>query len=307
MYPPPRKWGRGTTLRSRVVEGARAATKLFRRKRRVESDAPSTTLPPTRSALRRTQTLRSSQSERRRVAGADKRSRSRDAVSVRTRVMRQATANNFAAIPIFVRSPRRWIGRMHHDRARRTKERTEIKKEAERRKAQGQPPHLQGAARVQRDAHAFRRSTAALAKGTIHPQGSAQAMLPETWPERPVLYGRPNRGAETLRFSTGITRAAPVPVQRSTSRAGPSAGRMMPKPPECDSDEPPPAGTALAPPAAVTRPASLIRARLVTCSGNRDYCQGNIPTPPAWERIYIFDNGREFGRPPALYRRLPRP
>ena len=143
MYPPPRKWGRGTTLRSRVVEGARAATKLFRRKRRVEFDAPSTTLPPTRSALRRTQTLRSSQSERRRVAGADKRSRSRDAVSVRTRVMRQATANNFAAIPIFVRSPRRWIGRMHHDRARRTKERTEIKKEAERRKAQDQPPHLQ--------------------------------------------------------------------------------------------------------------------------------------------------------------------
>ena len=32
---------------------------------------------------------------------------------------------------------------------------------------------------------------------------------------------------------------------------------MMPKPPECESDEPPPAGTALAPPAAVTRPASF--------------------------------------------------
>jgi hypothetical protein len=70
-----------------------------------------------------------------------------------------------------------------------------------------------GAARVQRDAHAFRRSTAALAKGTIHPQGSAQAMLPETRPERPVLYGHPNLGAETSRLSTGITRAAPVPVQ----------------------------------------------------------------------------------------------
>ena len=41
------------------------------------------------------------------------------------------------------------------------------------------------------------------------------------------------------------------PSPASTSRTGPSAGRMMPKPPECDSDEPPPAGTALAPPAAV--------------------------------------------------------
>jgi hypothetical protein len=38
-------------------------------------------------------------------------------------------------------------------------------------------------------------------------------MLPETRPERSILYGRPNRGAETLRLSTGITRAAPVPVQ----------------------------------------------------------------------------------------------
>ena len=56
-------------------------------------------------------------------------------------------------------------------------------------------------------------------------------MLPETRPERPILYARPNRGAETSRFSTGVTRAAPVSVQRSTSRAGPSAGRMMPKPP----------------------------------------------------------------------------
>jgi hypothetical protein len=32
-------------------------------------------------------------------------------------------------------------------------------------------------------------------------------MLPGTWPERSVLYARPNRGAETLRFSTGVTRA----------------------------------------------------------------------------------------------------
>jgi hypothetical protein len=36
----------------------------------------------------------------------------------------------------------------------------------------------------------------------------------------------------------------PVPVQRCTSRAGHSAGRMMPKPPGSAGDEPPPAGTA---------------------------------------------------------------
>jgi len=55
-------------------------------------------------------------------------------------------------------------------------------------------------------------------------------MLPGTRPERSILKARPNRGAETLRFSTGVTRAEkPVPVQRRTSRAGRSAGRLMPE------------------------------------------------------------------------------
>jgi hypothetical protein len=76
-------------------------THLFRRKRRGESDAPSTALravplpryPPPRSALRRTQTRRSSPSERRRVAGAEEiDSRSRDAFFVRTRVLPSPTA-----------------------------------------------------------------------------------------------------------------------------------------------------------------------------------------------------------------------
>ena len=35
------------------------------------------------------------------------------------------------------------------------------------------------------------------------------------------------------------------------------SGRVLPKPPERDGDEPPPAGAALAPPDGVTRPASL--------------------------------------------------
>src|SRR5579875_1862665 len=105
---------------------------------------------------------------------------------------------------------------------------------------------------------ACRRSTAALTRGTAHPQGcQLQAMLPRNRPERLTLYGRPNRGAEASRVSTGVTRAAPVLVERCTSRAGHCAGRMMPEPPGDGSDEPPSAGTALAPPAGVTgrRPA----------------------------------------------------
>ncbi|HTV29371.1 MAG TPA: hypothetical protein VMF32_16450, partial [Xanthobacteraceae bacterium] len=50
---------------------------------------------------------------------------------------------------------------------------------------------------------------------------------------------------------------APYPLPASTSRAGHSAGRLMPEPPESKGDEPSPAGTALAPPATVTRLASF--------------------------------------------------
>jgi hypothetical protein len=62
------------------------------------------------------------------------------------------------------------------------------------------------------------------------------------------------------RVSQASPRALPAPAcpsPVSTSRAGPSAGRLMPKPPERGSDKPPLAGTALAPPAEVTRPASF--------------------------------------------------
>jgi hypothetical protein len=61
-------------------------------------------------------------------------------------------------------------------------------------------------------------------KGLLIPKAQRQAMLPGTWPERSIRYGRPNRGAETSRCSTGVTRAA-CPSPASTSRAGHSAGR----------------------------------------------------------------------------------
>ena len=71
------------------------------------------------------------------------------------------------------------------------------------------------------------------------------------------FYARP---ADRPSFASlaGVTRAFPVPVQRDCTRSPvmmPS-GRVLPKPPERDGDEPPPAGAALAPPDGVTRPAS---------------------------------------------------
>src|SRR5579863_627272 len=66
-----------------------------------------------------------------------------------------------------------------------------------------------------RGALAFRRPTAALARETAGPQGSASGHASGDSPGRLILYGRPNRGAETLRFSAGITRAALISVQRA--------------------------------------------------------------------------------------------
>ena len=102
-------------------------------------------------------------------------------------------------------------GRIHHGRARHgRKERKKERKEAERRKAQfHQPPHLQGAARVQRDAHAFRRSTAVLVQGTHASQG---------------LSSGPGFAERSAKDGRGLP-PAPAPVTASTSRAGHGAGR----------------------------------------------------------------------------------
>ena len=99
-----------------------------------------------------------------------------------------------------------------------------------------------GAARTLRGALACRRSTAALARETAGPQGSASGHAFRDGPERSILYGRSNRGAETLRVFAGVTRAGTTnerPSPASTSRAGHClpAG-LMPKPPECGGDEP---------------------------------------------------------------------
>jgi len=71
---------------------------------------------------------------------------------------------------------------------------------------------LPGTGRALRSALASRRPTAALARETAGPQGSAPGHASGDSPGRSILYGRPNREAETLRFSTGVTRAGKTNV-----------------------------------------------------------------------------------------------
>ena len=69
-----------------------------------------------------------------------------------------------------------------------------------------------------------------------------------------------------------------VPAQRDCTRSPVMmpVGRVLPKPPESRSDEPRPAGTALAPPDGVTRPASLYVSEILSrCNGNGDECQAS--------------------------------
>ena len=62
--------------------------------------------------------------------------------------------------------------------------------------------------------------------GTIHPKA------------------QPGPGFVTHQLTRRVPRQPVWHFQRCTSRAGPSAGRLMPRPPGSDGDEPPPAGTA---------------------------------------------------------------
>ncbi len=70
------------------------------------------------------------------------------------------------------------------------------------------------------------------------------------------FYAKPTAGFHAS--LAGITRAFAIPAQRDCTRRPVVMpdGRVLPKPPENRSDEPRPAGTALAPPDGVTRPAS---------------------------------------------------
>jgi hypothetical protein len=147
--------------------------------------------------------------------------------------------------------------------------RNERKKEAERRQTHCRQSRTSGCGRATESAAcaALRlraRSPAGvpprlLPRRVSHPQGAARAMLRGTW------------------RATGLCPPSPAHFQRCTSRAGHSAGRLMPEPPECAADEATPAGTALAP----LRPASPgrrpFRARFdsLACNRNSDQRQWN--------------------------------
>ena len=108
------------------------------------------------------------------------------------------------------------------------------KKEAERRQARSPSSAPAGAARVQRDALTCRRSTTALAAAN---QRHSSA---------------PERASWEAAKKAGVTRPRLSQSSDCTSQTGRHAGRaLFPKPPGSGGDEPPPAGTALAPSAGV--------------------------------------------------------
>ena len=94
------------------------------------------------------------------------------------------------------------------------------KRNAERRRHPTAAPC--GAALLLREQHASRRSTAVLAQGTAHPEGSAQARL---------------RGRRRHKRRVAPANAAPSSSDAPRAPVIVPAG-MMPEPPECEGDEP---------------------------------------------------------------------
>jgi hypothetical protein len=130
--------------------------------------------------------------------------------------------------------------------------------------ASQQPLHLP-VRRALQSAHACRRSTAVLARGTFVPKAQRQATASgDSSGAHDPMDRQPGRRPCT---SPRVLPAPSCHRPASTSRAGPSAGRVMPKPPGSKGDEPLPAGTATSlPPAAVTRPASFTQSETAPAS-----------------------------------------
>jgi hypothetical protein len=85
-------------------------------------------------------------------------------------------------------------------------------------------PHQADAARVQRDALACRRSTAALAKGALAPFAQLQARLPGTRRDAASCKRAPTGGRRRCASNTGVTRARLSQSRESTSRTGRNTG-----------------------------------------------------------------------------------
>ena len=91
-----------------------------------------------------------------------------------------------------------------------------------------EPPRLSGAARTSGCARlsAFHRGSY---RQGFRPLGATPGQASWDVAGRSIRYGRPNRGAKTLRSYTGVTRARLSQSRERTSQTGHSAGRMMPK------------------------------------------------------------------------------
>ena len=129
-----------------------------------------------------------------------------------------------------------------------------------------------GAARALQSALACRRSTVALARGTAGPQGSASGHASGDSPERSIRYGRPNRGAETLRCSTGVTRAVLSPSSEHLTRRSLCRQVDARRRPSAEGTNPLPASTTPAP-ASYSSPAGVLVRR----------ASGGVFSPCLWK------------------------
>jgi hypothetical protein len=164
---------------------------------------------------------------------------------LRARVMLTPISNGTTAAPSR-HAASGWWDRVRLDHARQGQRRKKEKKEAERRQTRIQRPRPAGrGARSAERARlsAFHRGTCG---GDRTPPLNSSHALPATVLGRNGRYPLP----AVMQCSDLSRRPVIVP-----------AGRFCPESPGSGGDEPPPAGTALAPPAAVTRPASSYEGR----------------------------------------------
>ena len=257
LLPPPRKWGRGTTLRSKVVEGASDLPFHFRRRKLDVARALSTTLRSLRS--RRAVPAPAIAGGRQsppvlavvffapELCGTPLLKKRRRQPDLRQMPLAVEIAGSASLIGDGARSSGSKRSEIRDDLAafHRRCSRVSLRSTRGYKIFSDLLPAIKGS-RTPTDAvsllhlPAKRAPWPGRARLSAFHCGSRQG---DSWsprlsvrpcfrdsPERSVLYGRSNRGAETLRVSTGVTRAETDtnPSAVSTSHAGHCAGRLMP-------------------------------------------------------------------------------
>ena len=216
-----------STLRKRIgdVRTCLLAQYLLRRESsRTDNEAPRPAPPPPRFARCASS---SGPPPPLRGGGWREQSRSRGAFFA-PELCQSHSKLNFRTL-IFVRRHRWWHRLPSRSSSASQERKKEIKGSGTPKDAGPQPPHL-----------AMRRAPCkARSPSGVPPRLSPKGIIPsQRLSFRPGFLGLGLYG----RYPP-----SPVPVQGCTSHPGHNAGRLMPKPPGSASDEPPPAGTALAP------------------------------------------------------------